>query len=367
MNSIPKSLVAVVSVLLIILFIWFFKHIIFYILVAAVFSLISSPIANFISKIHYKKYYIPDWLKSLISILSVLSIFVGLVFLLVPLLSTEIRLISNTDTKLFLQNFQKPLDWINDLFTRMNFKIENIQNFQLYIEEKIKSFLTVSYFTKLITVISSALGDIIIAFFSILFISFFFIKEKGLFLNIVRNIFAKKYSFKIKRIIFSVRKLLIRYLLGLILEMSIIITLITLCMTIIGFEIRHSLVIGFFAGIMNVVPYIGPMIGTSIGVIVGTAININYNINPDSGSLILMIIFSFVIVHGLNNLITQPLIYSNSVKAHPLEIFLVILMAGTLAGISGMILAIPTYTILRIVAKEMFTNLRVVKELTKNI
>jgi len=249
----------------------------------------------------------------------------------------------------------------------MNFKIENIQNFQLYIEEKIKSFLTVSYFTKLITVISSALGDIIIAFFSILFISFFFIKEKGLFLNIVRNIFAKKYSFKIKRIIFSVRKLLIRYLLGLILEMSIIITLITLCMTIIGFEIRHSLVIGFFAGIMNVVPYIGPMIGTSIGVIVGTAININYNINPDSGSLILMIIFSFVIVHGLNNLITQPLIYSNSVKAHPLEIFLVILMAGTLAGISGMILAIPTYTILRIVAKEMFTNLRVVKELTKNI
>jgi predicted PurR-regulated permease PerM len=63
----------------------------------------------------------------------------------------------------------------------------------------------------------------------------------------------------------------------------------------------------------------------------------------------------------------QPLIYSSSVKAHPLEIFFVILIGGSLAGIAGMLLAIPVYTVLRVIAREFFSKFRLVNKLTKDI
>ena len=58
---------------------------------------------------------------------------------------------------------------------------------------------------------------------------------------------------------------------------------------------------------------------------------------------------------------------TSSVKAHPLEVFLVILIAGNLAGVGGMILAIPVYTILRVIAKEFFDQFELVRSITKDI
>ena len=75
----------------------------------------------------------------------------------------------------------------------------------------------------------------------------------------------------------------------------------------------------------------------------------------------------FVVAQMIDNFVLQPTIFSKSVKAHPLEIFLVILSAGSLGGIVGMILAIPLYSFLRIVAKEFFNGYKVVQGLTKNI
>ena len=63
----------------------------------------------------------------------------------------------------------------------------------------------------------------------------------------------------------------------------------------------------------------------------------------------------------------KPTLYSERVKAHPLEIFLVILIAGSLAGILGMLLAIPSYTVLRVFAKEFFSQFRLVRKLTEKI
>jgi len=76
---------------------------------------------------------------------------------------------------------------------------------------------------------------------------------------------------------------------------------------------------------------------------------------------------TLIIINLLDAFFFQPTIYANVVKAHPLEIFLVILLAGSLAGIPGMILAIPTYTVLRIIAKEFLNKYPVVKRVTKNI
>jgi predicted PurR-regulated permease PerM len=83
--------------------------------------------------------------------------------------------------------------------------------------------------------------------------------------------------------------------------------------------------------------------------------------------VVFIVIGVFAAANLIDNTVLQPLIYSNSVKAHPVEIFLVILIAGSLAGIPGMILAIPTYTMLRVIAKEFLSQFKVVQSLTRNI
>jgi predicted PurR-regulated permease PerM len=68
-----------------------------------------------------------------------------------------------------------------------------------------------------------------------------------------------------------------------------------------------------------------------------------------------------------DNFVLQPFIYSNSVKAHPLEIFIIILIAAKLGGITGMIIAIPAYTVIRVVAKEFLNQFKIVQKLTNSM
>ena len=69
----------------------------------------------------------------------------------------------------------------------------------------------------------------------------------------------------------------------------------------------------------------------------------------------------------LNDWIVQPLIFSNRVLAHPLEIFLITLIGAKVGGIPGMVLAIPTYTVLRVVAREFFNQFRFVQTITSSL
>jgi predicted PurR-regulated permease PerM len=79
-----------------------------------------------------------------------------------------------------------------------------------------------------------------------------------------------------------------------------------------------------------------------------------------SGTIILGI---FIITQLIDNYLFQPIIYSNSVKAHPLEIFLVILIAGQIGGVVGIIAAIPLYTIIRVILVEFYPEKKFVKRL----
>ena len=76
--------------------------------------------------------------------------------------------------------------------------------------------------------------------------------------------------------------------------------------------------------------------------------------------------FGYIFAQLVDNFLSQPLIFSNRVKSHPLEIFLVILISGTLFGIVGMIIAIPTYTVIKVILQEFLSDNKIVQSLTKN-
>jgi predicted PurR-regulated permease PerM len=168
-----------------------------------------------------------------------------------------------------------------------------------------------------------------------------------------------------RKVMSESKNLLMRYFIGVMLEVLGVMTIISLGLWILGVD--NALLIGFFGGIMNIIPYIGPIIGAGIAItlgITGTLAAAAYN---ELLSIMAKLGGVLLIANFIDNNILVPMIYSKSVKAHPLEIFFVIIMGGSLAGLIGMLLAIPVYTVLRVIAKEFFQQFRVVQKLTAKI
>ena len=204
----------------------------------------------------------------------------------------------------------------------------------------------------------------VIAIFSISFITFFFLKEEGLFYAMVTSVFPEHYHENITRALDSVTLLLARYFTGILSESLLLTIAVSLVMMTFGMKTVDAAFIGLTMGIMNVVPYAGPLIGGIFSVFVGIVTPIE---GMPVGHTVLVIICSLLVIKGLDDFVLQPTLYSERVKAHPLEVFLVILIAGSLAGIVGMLLAIPSYTVLRVFAKEFFSQFSLVRKLTEKI
>lgn len=165
----------------------------------------------------------------------------------------------------------------------------------------------------------------------------------------------------------SIQKLLVRYFVGILFEVLGVMTLNTLGLWMVGLSFSNALVIGLVSGVLNVIPYIGPIIGVVFGVVVGIVLHIDLPFYTDLLPLLVYMVIAMLITQLIDNVVFQPFIYGNSVHAHPLEIFLVILLAGNLAGIPGMILAIPSYTVLRVILREFFNKYRLVKKITQSL
>ena len=138
-------------------------------------------------------------------------------------------------------------------------------------------------------------------------------------------------------------------------------------MTIAGIDFQQALVMGLILGILNVIPYVGPWLGLFIAIIMGVASHMNQDFTTVVIPLVSYMIIVEAVTHLIDNIVFQPVIFSNSVRAHPLEIFVVVLAAGFAAGIPGMILGIPAYTVLRVFAREFFYNFKAVQKITSGL
>ncbi|MCU0362700.1 MAG: AI-2E family transporter, partial [Bacteroidales bacterium] len=232
---------------------------------------------------------------------------------------------------------------------------------------KVSGVLTINMVQDMMGSFISTLGSIVIAAFSISFITFFFLKDQQLFFESILMWVPDKYTDNVTRALFSIKKLLTRYFIGIMIQSTCIMILITIGMTIIGIDFRQAVVMGLILGIINVSPYVGPWLGLFIAIIMGVASHIHLDINTVVIPLVTYMIIVEAITHLIDNVVFQPVIFSNSVRAHPLEIFIVVLAAGFAAGIPGMILGIPAYTVLRVFAREFFYNFKAVQKITSQL
>ena len=210
-----------------------------------------------------------------------------------------------------------------------------------------------------------AFGNLILGISSVLFISFFFLREQGLFYKMVQSLVPNAYEAKTAHAIDQTSRLLIRYFTGILIQMSIVTLLVSVPLSIMGID--NALLIAFFAAILNVIPYIGPIIGALFGVVITLSSGNSSPFYTETMPEIIKVLSVFVCMQLIDNFILQPTIFSKSVKAHPLEIFLVVLIGAKLGGNLGMVLAIPVYTALRVIGKVFLSEFKVVQNLTRNI
>jgi predicted PurR-regulated permease PerM len=89
-------------------------------------------------------------------------------------------------------------------------------------------------------------------------------------------------------------------------------------------------------------------------------------LNIGFGWFLMILIAIFCFTQLIDNILYQPIIYSSSIKAEPLEIFIVLLIAGHMAGPLGMIVAIPAYTVVRVIAFRFFPHIKAIQKLDNN-
>ena len=355
-TSLFKSIFYLISILVIGYMLMKIKIIIGYLIIASIITLISRPIVKFLcEKLKFK-----ITVASVVAILLLIIIITGIISLLIPLVLEQGKNLSLLNVNAFQNK-------INTLYSEFS---TYLQSYNIIISEStfdIKGLTknTVEAIPALLNSIGSILGSITIGILSVLFITFFLLKDGEYFEKIFILLFPSRLKKRIEKSLIDVKSLLSRYFLGLLLQISILFTLYTSILLIFG--VKDAVVIAFLCAILNLIPYIGPL----IGIVLMSFLTMTSYLGEDFSSIVIpktiYVIIGYIIAQLVDNFISQPYIFSNSVKSHPLEIFLVILTGGILFGITGLILAIPLYTVIKVFLKVFFSDNKLIKKLTKNL
>lgn len=340
---------------------WYLSNIVVYFLVSLILSLIGKPLMHKLSKIRIKGKSFPNWLSAGLVIFLFAAVLFGLIGILVPVINKEVQLISAINVNEVLNRNQEFFMKIEEFGERLNIQEANIE----VLKEKISSYLDFSFFGNLFTLIIAKIGNLFVALGSIMFITYFLLKDDALVSDIVFALTPDRYLGGIKNIMTETHVLLTRYFTGLLIQIALFSIMVWAGLSLL--HVHNAILLGVLAGLLNIIPYVGPLIGTSICLVLGITANLHLDFQLELLPFLLKIAAVFSIAQVLDNFVFSPLIYSTSVKAHPLEIFAVVLIAGTVSGILGMIVAVPFYTFLRIVAKEFFQGYKVVQGLTKDL
>ena len=348
------TLIIIAAVLAVVGYLW---HVVLYVVAAAVLAILGRPLVRILSSVSLFGRSMSRGIAAAITLVVIWIIAGGLLALFAPLILSKVYELAYLEWDSIKEVISQALIDV-EVFLESNLPID-VPNLEDMLREKFSSIFT----PDMLEGVAGYALNAVIAFFSISFITFFFLREDGLFYKGVALFFPDKYHENVYRALDSITKLLSRYFAGLFVESIVLMTVISVVMMLFGMEASDALIIGLIMGVMNVVPYAGPVIGA----IISELLSMRTPIDGDIMFTIVVLASTIIIVKVLDDFIIQPTLYSERVQAHPLEVFLVILAAGYIGGVWGMLLAIPMYTILRVFAREFLSEYSIVQKLTNQM
>lgn len=408
---------------------YFFSGIVSWIVIAYVLSLLGLPIMKLLGKIRIRKWQLGAGAKSLLTIIFFYFMLGLLLLLFIPPVLQQARNLSNADYKSFSKSLTRMSDsFMNRLekaglsekdkpatkkstprpkplppntsvvridsllmaagdSTHANTPI--ILNIQVntpetrveinaadtlvkagdspteQLKKKVFKFFNPSALFEFFGGLLNTLTHLLVALVSITFLLFFFLKDPLLFENAVLAFIPTHREQDVRAVLDRIQVLLMRYFLGILLEIAGVTLFVWVGLTLFG--IPNALLIAFVAALLNIIPYVGIFIASAFGAILTLTANLEADFFVVTLPMILKLVFLIGIAHIIDAYLLQPIIYSKSVMAHPLEIFVIVLVGAELSGIMGMVLAVPVYTVGRVIAAEFFENSKVVRSLTRRM
>ena len=356
--GIVRAVAILVASCLVLFFLYQIATVILYCIIAIVISLLLNPLVNFLKR----RLKFKNTIATISSILIAFLVISGFVLLFVPLLLAQGENLSLLDVSSLEKNYHLLLENITVFLDSYN-----INTKQLIQSSKLSSFTTFEFIPNFLNSFLSTLGSFSMGFASVLFITFFLLKEKDVLYLKFKRLLPENQKEKILNSIQDINHLLSRYFLGLLLQLTIIMLLYLIIFIIFGVE--NAIIIALLCAIFNIVPYVGPLIASIVAglLIMTSGIGSGADFATETLPTAIYVLIGMSLVQVIDNNFSSPLIFSKSTNSHPLEIFLVILIAGILFGITGMIIAVPFYTSLKVIGKEFLPDNKFIKALTKNL
>ncbi|MDO6519586.1 AI-2E family transporter [Zobellia uliginosa] len=359
-QGILKAIAVVCGVLLLLFLIYELQSIVAYLVISAVMALIGRPVVTFLKT----RLRIPNTMAVILTMLILTALFGGIITLLVPLLTEQGKNLYLFDFGIIQAEFDKLYLMVSEYFGTTKKVVEDLVE-DAALDKNSVNDLGKDLVPSFIKSILQVLDNIGIGMFSVLFISFFFLRDSNMIQRSILLSVPDAHREKTLNSLTKIKNLLSRYFVGLLIQLFVLFSLYAITLILVGLE--NAVLIAFMCALFNVIPYLGPMIGATIMVM----FTVTSNPGLDFSTIILpkvgYVLLGVTIGQLIDNFFSQPIIFSNSVKSHPLEIFLVILCAGLLFGIVGMMLAVPGYTVIKVVLKQFVSKNKIVTALTKGL
>ena len=362
-----RIIAIILGVLVTAAFVYFFSDIVAYVAIAWVLSLILGPLVHFFrKKLRFRKFQAGTALCAVLAMVVFLAGLLLILTLFIPLIVQQANNLAGVNYQNLATALQEPMSQLN-LWLENRGLIEHQPSVEEQLQNalKLQDWFQPAQVGNFFSAILTAAGNVLVGFFSVLFITFFFLQDETMLADFLVSILPNDYERQVRQAFKGIDRMLHRYFSGLLLQVSILTAFMSILLSILG--IQNALLIAFFAALINLIPYVGPFLGAVFGMFISISSNLDLEFYSQMLPMLGKVVGAFVAMQFLDNYILQPWIFSKSVKAHPLEIFIVILMGAQLNGVLGMVLAIPVYTVLRVIARTFWSKMRIVQSLTEGL
>lgn len=355
-KGILQALGVVFGIILLLFFLYKIRSLLLYMFIAGVISLIFRPVVYFFK--HRLK--IGRNLSAFITLLIIGGIFALILWLFVPIILEQSKNISEID-------FEMVKTDLNELNIQASeyLGLEKINIIEAIKRTEFARNFDSEIVASFVDIFINNIGSFVIGLFSVLFISFFLLKDERMISNAVAVFAEEGKERRFLRVLDKAKELLSRYFIGLMIQTTVLAVIYFILL--LNLEVKNALAIAIICASLNIVPYLGPLLGGAVMLLVVVSNNLGVDFSSDLLPLLIKVVVGVSIAQLIDNLFSQPIIFSQSVRSHPLEVFLVIIIGGLVFGIPGMILAVPVYTTLKVISKEFLSEYKVVKHLTRNL
>ena len=317
LNTSSIVIIKIVLVLLGLVFLYFVRDGVLILLTAIVIAAALNPTVSWLRKKH-----IPRSLSVLLIYAILLDIIVLSIYLLIPPIAAQVKDLANQFPNLYEQLVQKGLKL--KVFSAREDLLNNIQKMIVSFGENIVG-ATHSIFGTLGVIFGS-----FISAFIVLVLSFYLTVQENALKNFIRTVTPVRRQKYIIGLVDRIQHKIGRWLSGQVILCIVVGLLIFLGLTFLG--VKYSLVLGLFAGLTEIIPYVGPVLGAVPAVFLAFT---------QSPILALFIIILFFVVQQLENHLLVPKVMQKTIGLNPIVVILALLAGGKLAGILGMMLAVP--------------------------